>query len=60
MKFKETVAAFADYVQYSPTLWYRGFYNSVYSRAISTLISHECDSTSLCTKSLTESTKHLR
>jgi hypothetical protein len=36
MKFKETVAAFADYVQYSPTLWYRGFYNTVYSRAIST------------------------
>jgi hypothetical protein len=35
MKFKETVAAFADYVQYSPTLWYRGFYNTVYSRAIS-------------------------
>ena len=36
MKFRGTVAAFADYVQYSPTLWYRGFYNTVYSRAIST------------------------
>ena len=36
MKFKETVAAFADHVQYSPTLWYRGFYNTVYSHAIST------------------------
>ena len=36
MKFKGTVAAFANYVQYSPTLWYRGFYNTVYSRAIST------------------------
>jgi hypothetical protein len=36
MKFKGTVAAFADYVQYSPTLWYCGFYNTVYSRAIST------------------------
>jgi hypothetical protein len=37
MKCKRTVAAFADYVQYSPTLWYRGFYNTVYSRAISTM-----------------------
>jgi hypothetical protein len=36
MKFKGTVAAFADYVHYSPTQWYRGFYNTVYSRAIST------------------------
>ena len=36
MKFKGIVAALADYVQYSPTLWYRGFYNTVYSRAIST------------------------
>ena len=36
MKFKGTVVAFADYVQYSPTLWYRGFYKTVYSRAIST------------------------
>jgi hypothetical protein len=27
---KGTVAAFADYVQYSPILWYRGFYNTVY------------------------------
>jgi hypothetical protein len=36
IKFKGTVAAFADYVQYSSTLWYRGFYNTVYSRAIST------------------------
>jgi hypothetical protein len=36
MKFKGTVAAFADYVQHSPTLWYRGFYNTVYLRAIST------------------------
>ena len=36
MKFKGTVAVFADYVQYSPTLWYRRFYNTVYSRAIST------------------------
>ena len=33
MKCKGTVAAFADYVQYSPTLWYRWFYNTVYSRA---------------------------
>jgi hypothetical protein len=31
MKFKGTVAAFADYVQYSPTLWYRRFYITVYS-----------------------------
>ena len=29
MKFKGTVAAFADYVQYSPTIWYRGLYNTV-------------------------------
>ena len=29
MKFKGTVAAFADYVQYSPTLWYHGLYNTV-------------------------------
>ena len=36
MKFKGTLAAFADYVQCSPTLWYRGFYKTVYSRAIST------------------------
>ena len=42
MKFKGTVAAFADYVQYSPTLWYRGFYNTVYSRAISTNRRRHC------------------
>jgi hypothetical protein len=40
MKFKGTVAAFADYVQYSPTLWYHGLYNTV--TCIHVLFQHKC------------------